>query len=213
MKSSIRSVIFDMDGVLIDSPQQWDLAVQPYLSGQLTDWNHEKELEVAGLTLKDMHSLLVSWGFKPSFEEFYRFSRETAQDVYLRRVSLLPGVIELLHHLLHRDFSIGLGSCAPAQCVEMVLTRFDIRTYFQRVVTGDDVVLGKPAPDIFLLAAKYLQIPPEQCLVIEDTTAGVIAAKSAGMSCIALTNTLPKDKLTQADKIVSSMAEIITLFS
>jgi beta-phosphoglucomutase family hydrolase len=130
------------------------------------------------------------------------------RELLRRQVHVLPGVRELLAALDQAGFRQALASSAPRQNVDLILEALDIGRYFSAVVSEADVTLGKPDPQIFLLAATRLGVEPRQCLVIEDAVAGVQAAKSAGMRCLAVTTTHPGARLAAADRVVPSLAEV-----
>ena len=94
---------------------------------------------------------------------------------------------------------------APMENIRLVLKELDIEKYFTAIVYGKEVTEGKPSPQVFLLAAERVGAEPRNCIVIEDSVAGVTAAKKAGMHCIAVTNTHPTAKLIEADMVVGSL--------
>jgi HAD superfamily hydrolase (TIGR01509 family) len=105
---------------------------------------------------------------------------------YADSVSLKPGAAELLEHLKDKGMRIGLGTSNSYELAEIALTFNGVWHHFEAVVTGDMHLLGKPYPDIYLKCAEGLQVLPEECIVVEDTLAGVQAAKNAGMQAIAI---------------------------
>lgn len=123
-------------------------------------------------------------------------------------VSLLPGVLRLLKAQQGMNAGIALASSAPSENIHFILSSLRIAEYFDCVASGDDVKKGKPDPEIFLLAARRLGIPAGRCIVIEDATAGVEAAKAAGMKCIAVTNTHPREALAKADLVTDNLEKI-----
>jgi beta-phosphoglucomutase family hydrolase len=120
----------------------------------------------------------------------------------------LPGAIKLMKSLREHGFKMALASSTPMANVRLLIKGLGIEHYFQGIVAAEDVTEGKPNPQVFLLAAKKLEVKPENCFVIEDAVAGVIAAKRAGMHCIAVTNTHPRTSLTEADLIVDTLEEL-----
>jgi beta-phosphoglucomutase family hydrolase len=130
------------------------------------------------------------------------------RELLRRQLHVLPGVRELLAALEQAGFRQALASSAPRQNVDLILEALDVGRYFSAVVSEADVTLGKPNPQIFLLAATRLGVEPRRCLVIEDAVAGVQAAKSAGMRCLAVTTTHPGARLAAADRVVQSLAEV-----
>ncbi len=115
---------------------------------------------------------------------------------------------EFIKSLRENGFKIALASSGPGKNIRLILQGLGIENYFDAVVSGEDVTEGKPNPQCFLLAAQKLGITPKDCIVIEDAVAGVAAAGSAGMHCIAITNTHPAEKLKPADLIVDSLEKI-----
>ena len=121
----------------------------------------------------------------------------------------IPGIVELLEELRRQRIAIGLASSSPRSFIEAVLAKFKIREYFACVVSGEEMPAGKPAPDIYLEAARQLHVPPEQCVVLEDSRNGVLAAKRAGMTCIGFANPASGGQdLSAADRIVHAISEI-----
>lgn len=214
MSSPTAAFIFDMDGVLVDSTRHWQQVVEPFLTRHIANWDNGKALAVAGIDMHDMYRMLVSqWGFALSEPEFLRFAEVAADEVYRHRTALVPGLQDLLEVIVSSGYKTAVASSSPARWVRKVLARFELSPYFAEVVTGDDVRRGKPEPDIFLLAAKKLHTAPERCVVIEDSLAGIHAAQSAGMRCVAIDTTLPAASLGEADFVVSAMAEIRSLLA
>ncbi|MBE9482626.1 MAG: HAD family phosphatase, partial [Chloroflexi bacterium] len=131
---------------------------------------------------------------------------------YRQRVSQhiksLPGAIELLKSLREHGFKVALASSAPMENIQLVTQGLGINNYFHSIVSGRDVSKGKPSPQGFLLAAKKLGISPQNCIIIEDAVAGVTAAKRAGMRCIAVTNTHPRESLTGADLVIDTLEAV-----
>ena len=103
---------------------------------------------------------------------------------------------------------MALASSAPVENIQLVVPGVGIECYFQAIVSGREVAEGKPSPQVFLLAAQKLGIEPENCIVIEDSVAGITAAKRAGMRCLAVTNTHPRVALTEADLIVDNLETV-----
>ncbi len=123
-------------------------------------------------------------------------------------IKALPGVVKLLESLAEAEFQLALVSSTPIENIQLITETLGIKTYFSLLISGKDVTEGKPSPQGFLLAAKKLGVQPKNCVVIEDAVAGVRAAKSGGMYCIAVTNTCPRKDLAEADIVVDSLEEI-----
>jgi HAD superfamily hydrolase (TIGR01509 family) len=142
---------------------------------------------------------------------------EDKEENFRRRatgnIKPFPGAIRLLNAIKKGNFKLGLVSSAPKDNIDLVLSEFNLNNIFDCVVFGQEVSEGKPSPQIYLLAAKKLEVIPKDCVVIEDSPQGVKAAKIAGMRCLAITNTHPQKKLEEADRIVNSLenVDLITL--
>lgn len=139
---------------------------------------------------------------KANLKEFYY--REMISD----KLEPLPGVLELIKTLKDHHFKLAVGSSGPPENVELLLTSLKIKELFDVVITAVDVKIGKPAPDVFLIVAKRLNLKPENCLVIEDAPVGIEAARRAGMNTIALTTTHNKEELVDADLILKDLSFI-----
>jgi HAD superfamily hydrolase (TIGR01509 family) len=148
---------------------------------------------------------------KVSQEEFDRITEEK-QENYRRRVASnikpMPGAIELIKSLRKHGIKTAIASSAPPENVDIIIRGLGIEDCFQAFARGTEVAEGKPSPLVFLLAAEKLGVKPEKCVVIEDAIAGVAAAKNAGMKCIAVTNSHPRDKLNQADLVVDTLEDV-----
>ena len=124
-------------------------------------------------------------------------------------ITPIAGLLELLNMLKAQKIPMVVASSAIRKNIDTVISRFEIGSYFEGSVSGQEVERTKPNPEIFLKAAKVIDIKPENCLVIEDAKHGVTAAKAAGMFCIALRNLNSGNQdLSQADLIVNSLSEI-----
>jgi HAD superfamily hydrolase (TIGR01509 family) len=117
-------------------------------------------------------------------------------------------LVELLKELKKNNIPIAVGSSAPVENIDFVLDKLEIRNYFDIVVVAAMVQKAKPAPDIYLKSAELLNTKPENCLVFEDALAGINAALSAGMKVVGVATSLPKEKLTETDKIINNFTEI-----
>ena len=118
---------------------------------------------------------------------------------------LFPGVLKLLETQRAASFGIALASSAPGENIDLILRSLRIEGYFDGVVSSEQVTRGKPDPEVFLLAAERLGATPAHCIVIEDAAAGVEAARAAGMRCIAVTNTHPREALAKADVVTDNL--------
>jgi len=126
-------------------------------------------------------------------------------------LKIYPGIVELIHGL-HKKYTLALTTSSTFDEMETVMNKLQIGNLFKTIVTAEDVERGKPDPEPYLLTAEKLGVNCEDCLVIEDSENGVQSAKSAGMKCIAITNTEKPHNLQLADRIVDKYSEITEIF-
>ncbi len=203
----IQAVVFDMDGVVIDSEKHWRRAEHDHLLSLLSTPLDLKA--VMGLSMEGFHAALVlSNGLEMSWPEFRELYRTMAREIYEKRCALMPGFLQLQGDLRTARFRVGLASSSPDEWVNLVVARFGLQ--FDAVADADDVGgVGKPNPAVYLEAAKRLQVEPGACAAIEDSRNGIAAAKAAGMGCVALRNGVNDEQdLSAADFEVNSLEEL-----
>jgi len=207
-----QCVIFDMDGVIIDSEpihQECERELFRMLGIKVTNDEHDCFIgttdEVMWSKLGNMHTLPIK------ISEIIQL-KKTLYLEYLKRETYLkpiPFVVELIADLYKKGFLLALASSSPHEQIKYILTAFGIQRYFHVNISGEDVKLGKPNPEIFILASELLRVSPELCVVIEDSYNGVTAAKNANMKCIGYKNpNSGKQDLSQSDLIVGSFNEL-----
>lgn len=205
----IKAVIFDMDGVLA-------------LTGILQAKAESKVLAKIGIKITPQVIVETYSGFKDTdfFKDVLRRYNARADVQRLRDdkwnivygellpqgIPIIPGAKEFIKSLKSK-YVLAIASSAPLKFIETVIAELGLNE-FSVITSGDEVEVGKPDPTIFSLTAQKLNVPPQDCLVIEDAPSGVKAAKAAGMKCIAITTTHPKSELVEADKIIDSFNEI-----
>jgi len=201
----IKAVIFDMDGVIIDSEPLHDQSSKlmfERMTGKSGDEILRDLVAFRGRTERDFWShMRQSYALAPSAEELARQEEEGFFSLLASSADVQPiaGVAELAGRL-RASYPVALASSSSHIVISRVLARLQMRAVFSVVVSGDDVQHGKPAPDIFLLAAAQLGVDATNCLVIEDSHHGVAAAKAAGMKCLGFRGTPHnKNDLSKAD--------------
>lgn len=206
-----KAFIFDMDGVIIDSEPihfEVDRLTAKHFGVDMTQEDLER---FVGMTNPEMWTIIrQEHGIPHTVDEIIAF-QSVRKRQYLDEADIgpIPGIVELLEELRKHRIAIGLASSSPRSFIEAVLGKFGIRGYFSCVVSGEEVPAGKPAPDIYLEAARQLDVPPEQCVVLEDSRNGVLAAKRAGMRCIGYANpNSGQQDLSAADRMVQAIGEI-----
>jgi beta-phosphoglucomutase family hydrolase len=207
--AEIRAVIWDMDGVIADSGPYHLAAWQEIFSQRGVKFTAEDFKQSFGLRNDNIiRNTLGEKMPQAEVDTIAREKEETFRRIARGKIKPLPGALELIRALKKQGFRMAIASSTPAENIELVTGTLGIADCFQAVVTGQDVTQGKPSPKVFLLAAQRLSVKPENCLVIEDAVAGVTAAKRAGMYCLAVTSTHPRQKLKQADLVVDTLEKV-----
>jgi len=207
-----RAVIFDMDGVILDS-QPYHFAVEEKIFREKgLAVSTEESHSFVGMAGDLMWSYVKNrYGLKESIAELMAFDNSVRIDYFssLENVRPMPGIMELLEDLRGNAVKIALASSSSAEVIDIFNSKLGIRHYFQQIVSGDFVEKGKPAPDIFIHTARALQEPAGACVVIEDSANGVKAAKAAGMKCIGFVspNSGAQD-LSLADMMIDDFTKI-----
>ena len=203
------AVIFDMDGVLIDSAdahlRSWHLLAEE-LDFYIAE---ERFLETFGQRNEDVLPSLFGSG--RSAEEIHALGeRKEAlyRDLVRGRMPVIDGAVKLVRDCAAAGFKLAVGSSGPPENIALALDELAVKGLFDVVVSGEDVSVGKPDPAVFLLASERLQVPPKRCVVIEDAPSGVAAALAAGMAAVGLTITRAAEELASADLLVSQLAEL-----
>jgi beta-phosphoglucomutase len=208
--SNIAGVIFDMDGVLVDSEAFIArAAVKMFAERGVAAKVEDFEPFVGMGENRYLGGVAEKYGCKGDIRQM----KERTYDIYLNIIKgelrPLPGGVELVRGCRKAGLKTALASSADGRKVRGNLQEIGLGwDEFDAVICGEDVARKKPAPDIFLLAAKRLGAEAHLCIVIEDAVAGVQAAKSAGAKCIAVTNTVPAEALGEADMIVRNLGEV-----
>ena len=186
----ISAVVFDMDGVLVDSESQWKSLEAAYFRRLAPGWGAEHDERSVGLGVEDLHRFLVSeFAVGISLPEFVAHCDETAREVYERRVVLTSGFVELARGLRASGVKTAVASSSPARWVDLVMRRFALSPLLDAVATADDAGgRTKPFPDLYLLALSRLGAAPGRALAVEDSEIGLLAARRAGMICAAFRN-------------------------
>jgi len=207
----IKAVIFDMDGVIIDSEPlhfESDKMTMKFYEKEILDEELNNYVGVSNpvmwAEIRDKHNLIPS--VEELLEKQFSFKKHLIGD---KKLEPIVGIRKLLEDLRSSGISIGLASSSSKEFIELILSNLEVKEYFDVIISGEDVQKSKPAPDIFQKAAKGLNVEPFNCLVIEDSMHGVKAAKLAEMKCIGFSNpNSGKQDLSLADAIVDSIEEI-----
>lgn len=183
-----KMVIFDMDGVLIDSEGFYKEINQQYFKELGVPITEEEYEGFIGISANLMWSYIKEKGELSQDVDTLKKVEKDRKYAYLAEESLspMPGIPAFLNRLKEQNYAISLASSSPRKNIEVIVQKLDIASYFDCVVSGEEVKNGKPAPDIFLKAATEVDLASENCCVIEDSNNGSRAAKAAGMQCVGL---------------------------
>jgi HAD superfamily hydrolase (TIGR01509 family) len=209
--SSIDAVVFDLDGVLIDSEQVWDDVREELARERGGRWHERAQADMMGMSSTEwsryMHDVI---GLAEPPEEINAEVVRRMEARYAEHLPLVEGAVDAVKRLAG-TFRLGLASSSNRPLIELVLKRAGLADLFEATVSSEEVEQGKPAPDVFREAARRLGVAPERCAAIEDSGNGIRAAHAAGMRVIAIPNRRyppPAEALSLADVVLPSLAEL-----
>jgi HAD superfamily hydrolase (TIGR01509 family) len=198
-------VLWDMDGVLVDTGEFHFLAWMKTLPAEGLPFDRETFRRTFGMNNAGILALLLGRQPEPVYIARVSDLKESNfRQAIHGQVQLLPGVQAWLERIQTTGNRQAVASSAPQENIDFLIGELGIREYFQAVVSAAHMP-GKPDPAVFLEAARRLELPPERCLVVEDAVPGVEAARRAGMKCIAVTTTNPREALSGADLVVDRL--------
>ncbi len=201
-------VIFDVDGVLVDSYVPHLESWQRLASEIGADIAESQFAATFGRTSRDIISELFDITEADAVQKLDARKESLYREIIRPAVPAMPGAVSLVASLHAAGFRLAVGSSGPPENVALVCEAMGLDAYLSASITGADVTRGKPDPQVFLLAAEGLGLPAARCVVIEDAPAGIEAARAAGMPCIALSSTHERSGLAAADKIVGNLSEL-----
>ncbi|MDX2191563.1 MAG: HAD family phosphatase [Bacteroidota bacterium] len=197
-------VLFDMDGVIIDSNPFHKIALDIFLEKYGFNLSEEeRKKKLYGRANKDWINEVFGGGLTEArLLELGSEKEMYWRDVYKNDIKPVKGLVQFLDLLKFNEIPIAIGTSAPPENVEFTLEKCQISSYFKVILNQDHVIKGKPDPEIYLNCAKSLNLPSSQCIVIEDSLAGVAAGKAAGCKVIGITTTHTKAELSHCDMII-----------
>jgi len=182
------AVIFDLDGVLLDSEQLWNRAKEAYVASAGGRWRPDAPEAMIGMSSPEWSAYIRdALAVDRPVEEINRAVVERIERLYREELPLLPGAVETVR-LLGERWPLGLASSANREIIDLVLSEAGLGSAFLATVSSEEVGRGKPAPDVYLEAARLLGVDPRRCVALEDSASGLRAAHAAGMAVIALPN-------------------------
>ena len=208
-----RGYIFDLDGVIVDTAKYHFLAWKKLANSIGIDFSQEQNEQLKGVSRVKSLEKILAWGNKTISAAHFTRLMTSKNDDYLLHVhemsesEILPDVIKILNFLGNESQPVALGSASKN--ARLILNKVNLIDKFEAIVDGTNVSKAKPDPEVFLIAAKQLGMPPEDCIVFEDSVAGVQAANSANMISIGIGDA---KILHEADYIFRDFTEISTDF-
>jgi len=185
---SLKAVLFDMDGVIVDTEPLHRKAYFKTFQELNADVSEELYTSFTGASTKKVcETLIQTFGLSQSHEDIATIKRAHFKDYFYNdeEFDLISGVRELIEHYHQNDIKLILASSATMTTINMVFEKFGLEKYFSGKISGADLKESKPHPEIFQLAAKLANEPIENCMVIEDSTNGILAAHRANIFCTA----------------------------
>ncbi|MAE56661.1 MAG: HAD family phosphatase [Candidatus Poseidoniia archaeon] len=206
---ALRGVIFDLDGVIVDSSifhfgawQRWAREV-----GIIEDVDEEWFREHHGKRNDAIITATLGLISETELEAHATRKEEYFRELARGKLEPLPGVSTLVEELVSDEWGLAIGTSTPRENLDLVLNELPFSSAFTATACGSEVTHGKPAPDIFLRAAELLELPPERCVVVEDAPSGVAAARAGGFACLAVATTRPRELLSEANLLLDSLEE------
>lgn len=208
---AIETVIFDLDGVIIDTEQEWNDVRREFAGRHGGHWDEHDQPAVMGANSMQWAAYMRDQnGVELSPQEIYDGVVDALRARYARHLPLISGAREAIARLAS-SFRLGVASSSPLELIEYSLELAGLRRYFGAVVSSDEVATGKPAPDVYLEACARLSTVPARAAAIEDSSNGLRAAASAGLAVIAVPNRAfppSDDALGLADVVLSSVGDV-----
>ena len=209
MTSDARAILFDMDGVIVDSEVYWHELEQRRILPEALGNDHPDPDETTGMNFREIYDYLdANYEVRVERSEFLSLYERTAREIYTQKASLMAGFRELCAELREAGVTIGVVSSSPHEWISLVTDRFDLA--FDAIVSAEDIDgPGKPEPAVYEYAAAVIEVEPSQCLVVEDSVHGTRAASRAGATVIGYRGAANADlDLPAADVVVSSPEEL-----
>ncbi len=207
---SIDAVVFDLDGVLVDSEQVWDDVRETLARERGGRWHAGAQRDMMGMSSPEwsryMHETI---GLADSPDEIVREVVARMLQRYAGGPPWLPGALEAVRRVGER-WPLGLASSSNRELIDAVLEAGRLTAAFRATVSSEEVARGKPAPDVYLEVARRLGVDPRRCVAVEDSHNGIRSAKAAGMRCVAVPNPHfpPGEATAEADATIAAVAEL-----
>jgi HAD superfamily hydrolase (TIGR01509 family) len=206
-----KAVIFDMDGILIDSEPVWNEARVRMATRLGKTWTHQDHEAVMGVSTKEWVAYMLARLEPPlSAAEVEEEIGQTMTELYHEAIPFMPYAVDAVKRV-KSHYRLGLASGSIRKLIDIVTTAPELKDKFEVILSADQVERGKPSPDVYLKTAELMGVKPENCICIEDSGNGVLAGKAAGMKVIAVPDhrfPAKPEKLAAADVILDSLAQV-----
>ena len=205
------AVVFDLDGVILDSEHVWDKVREELARERGGRWSDRAQRDMMGMSSPEwsryMHDVV---GVPDPPDAINREVVRRMLERYTERLPLIDGAVQAVRRLAERR-SVGLASSSNREIIERVLEVAGIAPLFRATVSSEEVARGKPAPDVYVEAARRLEVDPARCAAVEDSSNGIRSARAAGMRVVAIPN--PRyppdpDAVEGADIVLGSIAAL-----
>ena len=215
MAQPFRAVIFDLDGVLADSEPTWDEIDAQLLSEYGVKYRGEYHREVLGVSYQgSVEFFKKTFKISARTEEMMKRREKIAIEFFAKKIGLFPSTKKVLEELRTMKIRLAVATSSVSASARPFLDRHRLTNFFEVIITGDEIERGKPAPDIYLAAAKKLGVAANECLVIEDSLSGIAAAKAAKIRVAAIPDRRfvdPRKYEKQSDYLLNDLSEIPAL--
>ncbi|MET0202152.1 MAG: HAD family phosphatase [Gaiellaceae bacterium] len=207
----IEAVVFDLDGVLLDSEEIWDRAREELARERGGRWHNRAQRDMMGMSSTEWSRYMADViGLPEPPEEINREVVHRLTELYREELPAIAGAREAVERLAAR-WPLGLASSSNRELIDLALELLGVEHLFTATVSSEEVARGKPAPDVYLEAARRLGVDPTTAAAVEDSHNGILSAKAAGMRVIAIPNAhFPPDEdaVAAADVVLDSLAEL-----
>ena len=207
----VKAVVFDLDGVIVDSEHVWDEARQELAAERGRRWPEQASRAMMGMSSLEwsryMHGVV---GLPEPPEEISAEVVRRLEEIYRRKLPLIEGAVEAVERLAWR-WPLALASSSNRGLIDLVLELAGLERFFRVTVSSEEVPRGKPAPDVYLEAARRLGVTPDRCAAVEDSENGIRSAKAAGMRVIAIPSPVyppAEEALALANEVLTSIEEL-----
>jgi HAD superfamily hydrolase (TIGR01509 family) len=208
---AIDAIVFDLDGVLIDSEPVWEDVRRDFVARHGGTWPDDAQRRLMGMSTREWAAYLGGeMGVAMPPEEIARGVIDAMAERYEQRLPLLPGAVDAVRRVADR-WPLGLASSSPPRLIELALERAGLDQRFGVALSTEDVPNGKPAPDVYLRVAERMGVDPRRCVAIEDSSNGLRSAKAAGMRLVAVPRPRyppDKDALAAADIVMFGLKQL-----